>query len=139
MQNLPSKVSLDDDCITLINKTSNHIGNASYTEQVTQLFHQLFDSFKRASSSGDVFIEMKNQNQDDTVENGKTGLHRKLEGRHLRMVAIGGSIGTDLFIASGSALATSGPAALVIDFAFVGFMPFNVCMLEDLKWAGTML
>ncbi|CAF4754885.1 unnamed protein product, partial [Rotaria sp. Silwood2] len=41
------------------------------------------------------------------------------------MIAIGGSIGTGLFVASGSALATDGPVALVLDFAIAGFMLFN--------------
>ncbi|CAF2039854.1 unnamed protein product [Rotaria magnacalcarata] len=41
---------------------------------------------------------------------------------------IGGSIGTGLFVGSGGALASGGPAALVLDFAIIGFMLFNVCM-----------
>ena len=35
-------------------------------------------------------------------------LKRKLQSRHLQMIAIGGTIGTGLFIGSGGALATSG-------------------------------
>jgi amino acid transporter len=64
----------------------------------------------------------------DDVEKGETGLHRTLKNRHLQMIAIGGSIGTGLFVGSGSALATGGPAALVLDFGIIGFMLFNVCM-----------
>lgn len=41
-------------------------------------------------------------------------LHRKLKGRHMQMIAIGGSIGTGLFVGSGSALQSGGPASLVI-------------------------
>ncbi|CAF3752335.1 unnamed protein product, partial [Rotaria sp. Silwood1] len=44
------------------------------------------------------------------------------------MIAIGGSIGTGLFVGSGSALASGGPAALILDFTIIGFMLFNVCM-----------
>ncbi|CAF1233843.1 unnamed protein product, partial [Rotaria magnacalcarata] len=33
---------------------------------------------------------------------------------------IGGSIGTGLFVGSGGALASGGPAALVLDFAIIG-------------------
>lgn len=43
------------------------------------------------------------------------------------MIAIGGSIGAGLFVGSGSALSKGGPAALLIDFAIIGFMLFNVC------------
>src|SRR5579862_5575172 len=53
-------------------------------------------------------------------------LNRKLQGRHMQMIAIGGSIGTGLFIGSGSALATGGPLALLLDFGIVGVMLFCV-------------
>jgi len=51
-----------------------------------------------------------------------SALHRKLKGRHLQMIAIGGSIGTGLFVGSGSTLAQGGPAALLIAFAIIGVM-----------------
>lgn len=37
-------------------------------------------------------------------------LRRVLKPRHLNMIAIGGSIGTGLFVASGATVATPGPA-----------------------------
>lgn len=49
-------------------------------------------------------------------------LQRHLKGRHLQMIAIGGSIGTGLFVGSGSALAHGGPASLIIAFVLVGGM-----------------
>jgi amino acid transporter len=49
-------------------------------------------------------------------------LARKLKGRHLQMIAIGGSIGTGLFVGSGSALAHGGPASLLIAFGLIGIM-----------------
>jgi lysine-specific permease len=36
-------------------------------------------------------------------------LQRSLKARHMNMIAIGGSIGTGLFFASGSAVSTAGP------------------------------
>ena len=36
-------------------------------------------------------------------------LQRKLGARHLNMIAIGGSIGTGLFLASGATIASAGP------------------------------
>jgi len=42
------------------------------------------------------------------------------------MIAIGGAIGTGLFVGSGSALATGGPAALMIGFGLIGIMLFFV-------------
>ncbi|OAG40177.1 hypothetical protein AYO21_05655 [Fonsecaea monophora] len=47
-------------------------------------------------------------------------LAMKLKGRHLQMIAIGGSIGTGLFVGSGSALANGGPASLIIAYGLIG-------------------
>ena len=38
------------------------------------------------------------------------------------MYTSGGSIGAGLFVGSGSALRTGGPAAVVIDFAIIGIV-----------------
>ncbi|TQV91255.1 general amino-acid permease GAP1 [Cordyceps javanica] len=63
-----------------------------------------------------------------TVENAQTGgLMRSLKGRHLQMIAIGGSVGAGLFVASGKALAVGGPAALLLAFSVVGIMLFCTC------------
>ncbi|KAL1956608.1 hypothetical protein VTO42DRAFT_6955 [Malbranchea cinnamomea] len=53
-------------------------------------------------------------------------LNQTLKSRHLHMIAIGGSIGAGLFVGSGGALQTGGPAALIIAFMIIGFMMFNV-------------
>ncbi|KYK58603.1 amino acid permease [Drechmeria coniospora] len=61
------------------------------------------------------------------VESANTGLARKLKGRHLQMIAMGGSIGTGLFVASGRALHAGGPASLLIAFSIVGAMLYCTC------------
>ncbi|KAG0677097.1 aromatic amino acid transmembrane transporter tat2 [Kluyveromyces marxianus] len=47
-------------------------------------------------------------------------LKRKLKSRHLIMIAIGGSIGTGLFVGSGKALAVGGPLAMIIGWLIAG-------------------
>jgi amino acid transporter len=60
---------------------------------------------------------------DGDVESGETAkLHRALKGRHMQMIAIGGSIGAGLFVGSGGALAKGGPGNLIIDFIIIGVM-----------------
>ncbi|KAJ4421392.1 histidine permease [Gnomoniopsis sp. IMI 355080] len=53
-------------------------------------------------------------------------LAKELKGRHLQMIAIGGSIGTGLFISSGSALNLGGPATLLLAYLMVGAMLYFV-------------
>ncbi|KAK3336477.1 amino acid permease-domain-containing protein [Cercophora scortea] len=59
-----------------------------------------------------------------------TSLARELKGRHLQMIAIGGSIGTGLFVASGKSLNTGGPASLLLAYGFVGLMLY--CTVQAL-------
>ncbi|KAF7934317.1 hypothetical protein BELL_0378g00020 [Botrytis elliptica] len=59
-----------------------------------------------------------------------THLVRILKGRHLQMLAIGGSIGTGLFVSSGAALATGGPGSLLIAYLLMGGMLF--CTVQAL-------
>ncbi|CAF0856065.1 unnamed protein product [Adineta steineri] len=98
--------------------------NRSYTDPKRNVCQRMIDSFKRAPSSKNTSIEM----EETTSAGDQNGLHRTLKNRHLQMIAIGGSIGTGLFIGSGLALANGGPAALVICFVTIGCMLFNVCM-----------
>ncbi|KAJ4387669.1 Basic amino-acid permease [Gnomoniopsis smithogilvyi] len=56
-------------------------------------------------------------------------LRRSLSPRQVQMIAIGGTIGTGLFLGTGKALATGGPASLLICYAIVGGMVF-VTMLS---------
>ncbi|OAX81046.1 hypothetical protein ACJ72_04611 [Emergomyces africanus] len=53
-------------------------------------------------------------------------LNQTLKGRHLHMIAIGGSIGAGLFVGSGGSLRAGGPATVLIDFSIIGVMMFNV-------------
>ncbi|EGV63128.1 hypothetical protein PSN45_004603 [Yamadazyma tenuis] len=47
-------------------------------------------------------------------------LSRTLKSRHLSMIALGGAIGTGLFVGMGSALASAGPFGLLIVWVFIG-------------------
>jgi lysine-specific permease len=51
-------------------------------------------------------------------------LKRHLKARHLNMIAIGGSIGTGLFLASGSTIANAGSAGALLAYALIGIMVF---------------
>ena len=51
----------------------------------------------------------------------KTELHRGLGRRHIEMIAIGGCIGTGLFMGSGKTISLTGPRIILI-YALTGFI-----------------
>ncbi|WP_420813532.1 amino acid permease [Kocuria rosea] len=51
-------------------------------------------------------------------------LRRSLKPRHLTMIAMGGAIGTGLFVASGNTIATAGPGGALLAYVVIGFMVF---------------
>ncbi|WP_067621422.1 amino acid permease [Alicyclobacillus acidiphilus] len=53
-------------------------------------------------------------------------LQRHLRPRHVSMIALGGAIGTGLFVASGSSIHTAGPGGALIAYMIVGVMIYFV-------------
>lgn len=51
-------------------------------------------------------------------------MKRELKTRHLSMIALGGSIGTGLFVTSGSAIAKAGPGGALLAYCGIGIMVF---------------
>ncbi|CAF3613987.1 hypothetical protein SNK03_003788 [Fusarium graminearum] len=55
-------------------------------------------------------------------------LSRSLSARQVQMIAIGGTIGTGLFLGTGKSLATGGPASILIAYAIVGGIVFTTML-----------
>ncbi|KAF9550677.1 hypothetical protein EC957_011993 [Mortierella hygrophila] len=51
---------------------------------------------------------------------------RDLKSRHLQMIAIGGTIGTGIFLSSGGSVAAAGPLGALISYTIVGTMVFFI-------------
>ncbi|MCQ2002186.1 amino acid permease [Arthrobacter zhaoxinii] len=60
-----------------------------------------------------------------TFHHEEEGYHKGLKPRQVQMIAIGGAIGTGLFMGAGGRLATAGPS-LVISYAVCGFFAFMI-------------
>ncbi|KAI9719426.1 MAG: hypothetical protein M1812_003497 [Candelaria pacifica] len=56
----------------------------------------------------------------------ETGVKRGLKTRHLSMMALAGIIGPGLLVGSGGALASGGPASLLIGFGVIGIIAFSI-------------
>jgi D-serine/D-alanine/glycine transporter len=53
------------------------------------------------------------------------GLERRLANRHVQLIAIGGTIGTGLFMGSGKTISLAGPSVILV-YAIIGFFLFFV-------------
>ncbi|GAA5866545.1 hypothetical protein JCM8547_005451 [Rhodosporidiobolus lusitaniae] len=83
-----------------------------------------FESFKRAP--GTTAGLAVHGNADPLRANDNPMLQQTMKPRHLQMIAVGGSIGTGLFIGSGQALRNGGPLGILIAWLIIGVMLINV-------------
>lgn len=75
------------------------------------------------------------QNQSE-VEQAPQDLQRKLSNRHLQLIAIGGAIGTGLFMGSGKTISLAGPSILFIYMIIGGMFFFLMRALGELLLAN---
>ena len=51
-------------------------------------------------------------------------LKKSLKERHMTMIALGGTIGTGLFVAGGETISTAGPGGALLSYALIGIMVY---------------
>ncbi|RLV85600.1 General amino-acid permease GAP1 [Meyerozyma sp. JA9] len=102
-----------------------HELSASTSIERQGLWTSFKDSFKPAIESETLTHEIAVDEEELTdvqraaLRASNSQLSRSLKSRHLQMIAIGSSIGTGLFVGSGSALRTGGSAGLVIAWTLI--------------------
>jgi len=105
-----------------------YASNGGASPQKQGFMTRCIDSFKRDPNAHAIertAVDVGGKTYDVETAAAATAespLARKLKGRHLQMIAIGGSIGTGLFVGSGGALNKGGPASLLIAFGLIGIM-----------------
>jgi amino acid transporter len=96
----------------------------------------LSDKDKETSGSVSEALGLKNEGPRDVQEGVITGnadnLQRHLGNRQIQLIAIGGSIGTALFVSIGSGLYHGGPGSLFIAFTVqcIFLAMVNNCLAE---------
>ncbi|KAI9834348.1 MAG: hypothetical protein M1826_004274 [Phylliscum demangeonii] len=63
-------------------------------------------------------------------------VHRGLKSRHIQFIALGGTIGTGLFLGIGNALTRAGPLSVLLGYAFTGVAIYAMmqCLGEMATW-----
>ncbi|KAJ4497910.1 general amino acid permease AGP2 [Lentinula lateritia] len=88
-------------------------------------------------SNDENFEQASKKNDHDFDFQGSSDhTHRKLKSRHIQLMAIGGTIGTALFVQIGQALAEGGPASLFMAFTLWStfILAINNCLSEMVTW-----
>lgn len=97
--------------------------------------HALLDPDTTRKSYGSIQTIDRETNSDDesVVQADPAGalkiLHRELSSRQVQMIAIGGTIGTGLFLGTGKSLAEGGPGSILICYGLVGFIVYVTLLL----------
>jgi amino acid permease len=89
------------------------------------MFRNIFSKNSNNGTSNNSHENSFNDNEILVTPN-KESLHRNLKERHMIMIALGGTIGTGLFLASGQALASAGPAGSLVSYGCISVMVYFV-------------
>lgn len=78
-----------------------------------------------SKNKGKQFLEGDLLGSQHMTEQDEEKLQRSLTNRHIQMIAIGGAIGTGLFMGSGKTLSVSG-TSIILTYLIIGFFFFFV-------------
>ncbi|GAA5883838.1 hypothetical protein JCM16303_007406 [Sporobolomyces ruberrimus] len=117
----------EDQYVTTTTESPHHSQAELYDPSKESIWTRLgvnFESFKPAPGTTGGIVT--HGNVDPLRANDNPLLQQKMKPRHLTMIAVGGSIGTGLFIGSGQALRNGGPLGILIAWAIIGVLMINV-------------
>ncbi|QEL63174.1 hypothetical protein CJJ09_005370 [Candidozyma auris] len=104
-----------------LSQTYSGSGSDSFSSVVyddRNFLQRTWDSFKPINLEDDGVDTSKMTEMEKSIyATSRHPLARRLKARHLQMIAIGGSIGTGLFVGSGYALAMGGPSVFFLRFS----------------------
>ncbi|KAM0751784.1 hypothetical protein T439DRAFT_379874 [Meredithblackwellia eburnea MCA 4105] len=122
----PEKVSQDSKGATEVHTRTEPAFYDPSKESIWTRAGLSLESYKRAPGSTGGIRVAGTADHDILGAEENPMLQQKMKPRHLQMIAVGGSIGTGLFVGSGQALRNGGPAGIIIAWSLIGVMLINV-------------
>lgn len=100
---------------------------STVTSSAAELYSNNSNEVKNEKSQINVEIDDFDGEEDSSIkEHDGTSMKKGLKSRHVQIIALAGAIGTGLFVGSGSALASCGPAALFIGYLILSILVWLV-------------
>ncbi|RUS24500.1 lysine-specific permease, partial [Jimgerdemannia flammicorona] len=84
-------------------------------------------NYNEAEPKDAEIVDVQKDGFEDTVPVERQ-VQRKLKQRHLQMIAIGGTIGTGIFVSSGASIAAAGPGGALVSYLLVAVMVYFIVM-----------
>lgn len=90
------------------------------------------DQYNKEAKEEHGYASPENDLQHGQISDNADNLHRRLSNRQIQLLAIGGSIGTALFVSIGNGLAAGGPGSLFIAYTMYSLVVacVNNCISE---------
>ena len=77
---------------------------------------------------GEIIDDLGSDTASSETKEHHHSLQRGLKARHIQMIALGGTIGTGLFMSSGASIATGGPGGALVSYGLTGILVYCVMM-----------
>lgn len=94
----------------------SHIQDLEKNEEINKQNNEEINDMKSTPIKGET------NTKTDAVISELVGSRRGLKQRHIQMIALAGTIGTGLFLATGKALARGGPLGILLAYCIVGML-----------------
>ncbi|CAI6038941.1 unnamed protein product [Clonostachys chloroleuca] len=135
------ELGVDNEKVDILMHEANPLASkqASVQDVPKTRMRNFMDSFKPADGDADSPPEQAHHEPSQDNERPSAPpekLARKLKSRHMKLMAIASCVGTGLFVGSGKALESGGPASLLIAYGLIGIMMY--CTIHALSEMGVL-